>query len=400
MLHVWLEPPDSKPCPDQLLLVTSAWLFQAMPSQLTENEQAYIDDLFRARRSATPMEALLSINKKRARACIEETTKATLYRYINGETHRRGRREARGRKPLCSKADARKLDTARKALIKKRKGRVTHDAVQAAAGLGKKFCKRVAQNALRQIGVRYRRPREKIYLSEDDAKNRLATCKPWTKRPASYWTSKAYFDCKQWPLPLTKKQRTHFQQTTVSGHLRKASEGVSKGFTKPRQKHAWIGMPSVGIAALVNKNRIIMWHVLKTRWNGATAAKLYKGPLLGALKRAYGKKQSYTIIEDGDRKGNQSRAGIAAKREAKIRAITLPPRTPSLMPLDYKLWQVIGARMQQHSVRGKETKEAYLARLEKTARGLPRSLVGKCVSRMKGNVQAIVDAKGWHPKND
>ena len=187
-----------------------------MPCQLTTEEKAYIDDLFRARRSATPMEALLSINKKRARVHIEETTKATIYRYLNGETHRQGRRETRGRKPLCSKADARKLDTTRKALIKKRSGRVTHDAVQAAAGLEKKFCKRVAQNALRKLGVRYRRPREKIQLSEDDAANRLAKCKPWAKRPASYWTSRSYFDCKQWPLPLTRKQRTHLKKTYTS----------------------------------------------------------------------------------------------------------------------------------------------------------------------------------------
>ena len=39
--------------------------------------------------------------------------------------------------------------------------------------------------------------------------------------------------------------------------------------------------------------------------------------------------------------GNLSGKGIAAKARAKIHAMTLPPRTPSLMPLDYAVWQRI-----------------------------------------------------------
>ena len=52
-----------------------------------------------------------------------------------------------------------------------------------------------------------------------------------------------------------------------------------------------------------------------------------------------------TIVEDGDRKGNQSGKGLAAKKEANICALTLPPWTPSWMPLDFYIWAAIEEKM-------------------------------------------------------
>ena len=64
-------------------------------------------------------------------------------------------------------------------------------------------------------------------------------------------------------------------------------------------------------------------------WNGAQAASIYSNHLKPALERKWGKKRKFTIVEDGDRKGNYSGKGIDAKASAKIFPITLPPRTPS-----------------------------------------------------------------------
>ena len=114
--------------------------------------------------------------------------------------------------------------------------------------------------------------------------------------------------------------------------------GESANFVKPRTEHSWIGFPSVCISAVVAKDHVIMWDEVPGRWNGQKAADMYSGPMLKALKRTWGAKRSYTIIEDGDRKGNQSNKGKAAKVKSKINAITLPPRSPCWMPLDYAIW--------------------------------------------------------------
>lgn len=199
---------------------------------------------------------------------------------------------------------------------------------------------------------------------------------------------------------LSAKQRSQYKKTKVTYHLRKPSEGTERGFTKPRTKHSFLGIPSVTISAAVAKDRVIMWHAHTKTWNGQTAAETYEGPLARALRRTWGSKRQYTLVEDGDRKGNQSGKGIKAKERAHIKSMTLPPRTPSWMPLDYSLWYEIDERMVKNAPRGTETKSAFLARLEHTARTLPRGMVRKVIGRMKRNIQAIVDARGWHPKND
>lgn len=226
--------------------------------------------------------------------------------------------------------------------------------------------------------------------------------KKWAKFPSNFWSAKvhAYVDNKAWPLPLTPSQKKKMRKTRVTGHLRKRSEGVARGCTKPRQAHSFMGIPAVTITCAVAKDRVILWHVVGKTWNGAAAAAMYSGPLLRQLKKAWGQKRRYTVVEDGDRKGNQSRLGIAAKQKAGIQAMTLPPRTPSWMPLDFAIWSAIAKKMEHSDPPGKETKEEYLSRLEKAARSLPRGFVQKVIDRMKENIQAVVDARGFHPKND
>ena len=132
-------------------------------------------------------------------------------------------------------------------------------------------------------------------------------------------------DVKNWPMPLTKKQKEKYRQTKVTGHLRTKEEGVEQGFTKTRTAHSWIGIPSATISAAVAKDRVILWYHHQTGWNGATAAALYKSPLLVALRRTWGPVKKFLVVEDGDRKGYQSKKGVEAKSSAGIKALTLPP---------------------------------------------------------------------------
>ena len=42
----------------------------------------------------------------------------------------------------------------------------------------------------------------------------------------------------------------------------------------------------------------------------------------------------------------------------------------------------------------------YLARLERAAKSLPRAFVRKVLGRMRGNIQGVIEAGGYHAKND
>ena len=67
----------------------------------------------------------------------------------------------------------------------------------------------------------------------------------------------------------------------------------------------------------------------------------------------------------------QSRNGKDAKIKSNIVAMTLPPRTPSLMPLDYSIWKQIVDKMVATAPAGTETKFKFLKRLRGVAKGRP-----------------------------
>ena len=265
-------------------------------------------------------------------------------------------------------------------------------------------CQRTVRDRLHQAGVCWRPPREKIYLSEVDVKKRLRMAQEWVRYPKSFWSKKvhAYVDNKTFPLPLTPAQKKRYKQTRVTGHLRTRGEGVKRGFTKPRTRHTFLGVPSVTITAAVAGDRVILWQPLERgqRWNGGAAARMYKGPLLGALRRMWGPRRRFIIVEDGDRKGNQSGPGKTAKEEAGITAMTLPPRTPAWMPLDYAIWQEIEKRMVASDPGRHETKSEFILRLRRAAMSLPRGFVRKVIARMRSNIQGVIAAKGFHSKTD
>lgn len=376
-----------------------------MPTHLTVREQSLLEKLTRTRKST--IHARAHVNRLRAARGIPPISVSTIARFFRGATHRRGMQERRGRRKLLKRVDVRTMEQARLRLLKQaaKPGnirRVTHEQVQEEAGLQERCSSRTAQNALRAAGIRFRTPRRKVYLTANDAKERLRMAKSWIKRPACFWAEgvHAYVDNKAFPLPLTPAQKDKLQKTRVTGHLRRAGEGLSPYCTKPREKHSFLGIPSATITAAVAKDRIIMWHVVPGSWNGATAAAMYTGPLAAALNRTWGAKRRYVIVEDGDRKGNQSGKGLAAKETAKIRAMTLPPRTPSWMPLDYALWHTIDEKMATTAPSTVESKANYLSRLERTAKSLPRAFVRKVIGRMRGNIQGVIEAGGYHAKND
>ena len=110
--------------------------------------------------------------------------------------------------------------------------------------------------------------------------------------------------------------------------------------------------------------------------------------------------EKFTVVEDGDKKGFQSGKGIKAKVTARIISMTLPPRTPSWMPLDYAIWHSVVKKMMENAPEGTESKEDFINRLQHTAKTLPRGYIAKVIGRMKGNIKAVIDAKGYTPKND
>ena len=50
--------------------------------------------------------------------------------------------------------------------------------------------------------------------------------------------------------------------------------------------------------------------------------------------------------------------------------------------------------------KGKESKEAFLNRFSKIAKGLPPTYIQKVFAQMKPRIKSALDADGWTPKFD
>ena len=99
----------------------------------------------------SPMDALLLINKQRERNNVDPAHKSSVYRYVKGDTHRKGTKETRGRPPALTRKDKLKLEQARRRLLKQSNSekRVTHADVMEEAGLEGQVCQKVCEQALK-----------------------------------------------------------------------------------------------------------------------------------------------------------------------------------------------------------------------------------------------------------
>ena len=376
---------------------------------LTSSELALADKLSKTK---TPQEIIAKLNKGRQRCGVADVSSSAVYRFLKGETHQRDKVETRGMVSNFGLKELRVYDTVRKRLqdAAENEWHVTWEDVAEAGqkelrkkGLLKRNASGLSEDRLQKrmredLDIRKRPAPEYAVRTEDEEKRRYRQALEWQTHPASFWQKSihGYIDDKKFVCARTAAQRKRMRQARVYYHLRSAAERSEPGFVVPKKGRDLTGIPSVQVTACVAYDRIIMWRVADKKWCGEEAAAMYKD--LGvALRRFWGKKRAYRVVEDGDPKGYQSNKGIAAKASEKIQPWKLPPRSPEWMPLDYSIWKEIEKRMlADDSVTGTESREEWLARLRRTAMGLPRDYVKSVLLKMKGNIEATVESQGKH----
>jgi len=91
----------------------------------------------------------------------------------------------------------------------------------------------------------------------------------------------------------------------------------------------------------VGGGKVLVWETIDDTWTGAKAAEMYTDVVLPALQKRYPNMSTSTILEDNDPTGNLSKKGIAAKLAGKMKALSIPKRSPDLNVLDYTIWSTV-----------------------------------------------------------
>jgi len=111
------------------------------------------------------------------------------------------------------------------------------------------------------------------------------------------------------------------------------------------------------------------------------------------------KNGEWTCLEDNDPTGYKSKKGVEAKAQSKIKVFSIPKRSPDLNVMDYKVWSRVNKEMRKREKKWgakKETREAYLARLRRTAMSIPAASIDKWLGDMVRRCKELVAAKGGY----
>jgi len=367
------------------------------------------------KKGKTPQEVVAKLQADRAKRGATGPSQSAVYRFLGGGSYLRVRQERRGRKKrlpprLVQVANAQRLKLLREAGneylvtwgdVHKATRKVFRDKGVLRGCVRMPAADYFARVVRKGTAIRARPGKKRIVRTREHETKRHAQAKKWQKYPKSWWEKDihAYIDNKKFVLARTAKHKKMLRASRVHHHLRTPSEGTEPTFILPKKNRMLLGIPCLDITAAVAQDRIIMWHVNEGRWNGESAAKMY-AKLGEALRTTWGNKRSFRVVEDGDTKGFQSSKGKRAKIGQKIESWMLPPRTPGWMPLDFCLWDEIEGRALAKPGRENETQKAYASRLRRTALGLPRDLVKACLSKMRENILATLDAGGKNTQLD
>ena len=330
----------------------------------------------------------------------------TVRRALKGATHKRATVETRGRKKLLTARNLATLDRKRMEMIEKADGltEIHWDDVIKKSRVPK-VDRTTAAKSMRAAGydVRWRAARLKPSRTTADESDRKRICNKLRKLPISYWTKAVdlYMDNKKWPFPTSVRGKNFLKRMKVRGHLRKKSEGLKKGFTKPHpRKHRTNVGSSINVCAAIINCKVKVWHYLSGPWNRDSASALYKHTIGPALVKHRGRKRSFTTLEDNDPTGYKSTLAKQTKRELKIHPMEFPKYSPDLNPLDFSLWDEVEDRMAAQKAPARESIEAFKARLRRTAMAIPASVVRSMLEDMKPRTQSVYDHDGGHIPED
>ena len=209
-----------------------------MAPHLTQSEL----DLIQARASCRwcACDILAEVAAIRDKEGVEPPKVWAVRRAMRGRTHKRSRVETRGRKKAMTRPQVQRLDRVRQQLIRQADGahEVTYPMLVGVAKLN--VSRWTAARELRELGVKWRRMREKPIRTPAQEANRADVCQEWRKRPAAFWTHGVdlIIDNKKFPLPTSAATKKRLMQQKVRGVHRTASEGLAPGFTRPNaRKH-------------------------------------------------------------------------------------------------------------------------------------------------------------------
>ena len=318
-----------------------------------------------------------------------------------GEEDGEGETRGVGRKAALTEEDKDRLIEHTETLVKLARVRYTVTQPMIQAMFRPKVCLSVLAAALHERNVWFHRLREKPILTDGDIKARYL----WSKKYRLYKTAwfnrkiQLHIDNHNVKVPTDGKARNMLAAKRVTGTYREPGKSLERHHVKPSSKARLnTGARGVLICGGVGAGKVLLWHVIKEQWCAAVAGQVYEGPMLKCLKKEYPGKRSWSVLEDNDPSGYQSKGGKEAKARSHIIPFEIPKRSPDLNVLDYYVWSAVEKKLREQELRmaedKKETRIQFIARMRRAVKLLPAALIKKAIGDLSRRAKLLYKAKG------
>ena len=191
---------------------------------------------------------------------------------------------------------------------------------------------RLIANALHERGYRFHKLREKLLLTPDDVKERYAFSKKYRKKKAAWWIHRihVHLDNTCFKVATTERGRRILAMRNVRGAYRARKRSLQPEHVKATRKlRQNTGATGVLVGGGVSAHQTLVWHIIDGTWGSAAARKFYSDVVAPKLAATHPRRRHFTILEDNDSVGYQSKAGRVAKRVSRSSLFRIPKRSRS-----------------------------------------------------------------------
>ena len=243
---------------------------------------------------------------------------------------------------------------------------------------------------VQSLKYKWMRPKGFADLSDEDKASRLEFCRKWSSKSINQLKSS---------FGLVLDEKKFIFRSTNKGKLYDARSSVRGVYSKPNKRHL-VSRPNskhdpgrprtaqVNVIGGIVGNSVCMWSYYDRMSSKVIADKIQK---------ICEKKSVSKVLMDNHR---CHRSTIMNRKlsSMKVRAISFPPRSPDLMPLDFSIWSIVQRRV--HAQENRMSKnyveriQDYKNRLRRSALAISSSTCDRIWESWRNRMRACIESGG------
>ena len=253
------------------------------------------------------------------------------------------------------------------------------------------------KRVLKEDGLSFRRPTEKILLTPEQAKERLDWCRQNTGTDPHAFD--AVIDCTSLKVPRNRSHFSKLQSQAIKGVWRRKGEAeLPCAVVHKRSLATNMGLSNLYLSVVLPASGKVFYVKYEGKWNAKKCTEVY-GKLAKLLQQHVGKKREYRVLQDNDPSGFKTNLAEEFARENSMVMPPVPKYSPDLVVCDFYLHKVVKdgvlarlAKLQRKTMSNADHDEI----VQDVVKGLDRSEVRRAVGSLKGRIDRVKRAGGWH----